>query len=123
MDILKKIEIGETTEALIRLTFDKRIALESEDENLNHYSRAMEINALKANTLAFIKRNPNANFKLVAPEKTFPKDFSMDFSNYSGKIDNPSEYILTINEYFDEVKVTQRVKVGRDIKFSIKIER
>ena len=45
MDILKKIEIGETTEALIRLTFDKRVALESEDENLNHYSRAMEINA------------------------------------------------------------------------------
>lgn len=122
MNTLKKIEIGETAEALIRLIFDKRVALESADENLNHYSRALEINALKASALAFIKRNPNAKFKLISPEKIFPKDFSIEFSNYCGEIENPSEYTLTINEDFDEIKVNQKVKVGRDIKFTIKIE-
>jgi len=125
MTTIRKIVVGESTESIIRFLFDHRIALESEEVNYNSIDRAMKIRDLKGQVISFIKRNPNSNFELIAPERISDKIINLRFTNYNDDItelDECSEYVIEVDDSFVKAYVTQKVKVGKNITLTIKAE-
>lgn len=125
MNEMKNIVVGETTEIIIRTLFDSRIAQESNENAYNTVDRALKIRDLKSQMLGFIKRNPNAIFKITAPEFKSDKNIRLTFSNFDHYLSdeedlNLSLYKIDIQDNFIEANIIQEVKVGKDIMLKIK---
>lgn len=115
---LKKVVLGESTEAVIRHLFDRRSAQEGNEGSLNSMDRSLRINELKGEVLHFIKNNANSNFSLVVPEYKVNKSVKVTFSNYLGELDGEaSEYVFKIDENFSKCEVVHKLRVGRDVVF------
>lgn len=115
---MKPIILGELTESIIRLIFDKRAALESNDDSLNTMSRTLKIKDLKNQVLSFIKRNPNCRFMLEVPEYNTEKITRLQFSNFVEPTDEDeiaSSIELIINDRFTKCIITEKVTIGKDI--------
>jgi hypothetical protein len=123
MNQIKKLVIGTTTESVLRLLFDLRVANESSDPDFNSASRALRIQDLKAQVLGFIKRNPNGTFIVISPEYKSEKVLTLKFDNFildEDEEENDNTYEIVINENFVEAEITHKVLVGKDIVLKIK---
>jgi hypothetical protein len=125
MSEIQKLVVGETTETLIRVVFDQRIAQESNEDLLNKVDRALKIRNLKTQVLGFIKRNPNAIFELTVPEYKSEKSLKLRFANFSSHdLDEDttefSKYSIVLKDNFVEGEIIQQVTVGKDIVLKIK---
>jgi len=125
MTTFKKIILGETTEAAIKLLFDNRIAQESSDEStaLNVMNRSMTIKDLKTQVLSFIKNNPNSSYKLIVPEFNSDKKLELLFTNYSylndEDEDKVSEYEIVVDEAFNECNIKHKSLLGEPVKLRL----
>ena len=122
MSGIKKVVIGGAVEAVLHTIFDNRVLQESNEENYNSAKRALLINDLKRQILAFVKRNANSRFKVFIPELYMNKTVSIGFNNFEEPEENDdiiSDYSIVIDESFTKCSVTQKAEVGRDIVISI----
>lgn len=126
MSEIRKLVVGDTTEAAIRLLFTQRIAQESNDPSHSTVNRAIRIKDLRSQIMGFIKRNPNSNFELIVPEYKSEKEIKLVFDNFTSdgsQSDNDiSRYRIIINDNFVEAEIIHRVIVGRDIVLKIKAQ-
>lgn len=118
MRTMRKIVVGDTTEAVIKLAFDKRAAQESGDSPLDSMSRTLKIRDLRIQIISFIKRNPNSRFRLEIPEFNTEKLLRIGFSNFvetNEDDDSIAKYELKVNDRFTECTVIQKAEYGKDI--------
>ena len=125
MNKIQKLVVGETTETVIRVIFDHRIAQESSDNALNLIKRASRIKDLKYQVIGFIKRNPNHIFDLIVPEYKSDKELKLSFTNFNdinADEDDFSKVQIHIQDNFVDAEITKKVKIGRDIVLKLKAE-
>jgi hypothetical protein len=123
MNQIKKIVVGSTTEAAVRLLFDNKVLQASNDGGtLTLVARALKINDLRTQVLSYIKRNPNSRFEIIAPEHSVDKSIGLVFNNFvdSGDDDDVSEYRIVIDDSFTSCEITQKAKIGADITMTLK---
>ena len=125
MDAIKQqVVIGESTETLLKLAFDNRIAQESGEGALNAMSRAIQIRDLKTQVLSFIKRNSNSKFKIEIPEYGVDKVLTMSFTNFIEEdIEEVSKFDMAIDDNFTKCRIAQKADLGRDIELILTSEK
>jgi len=143
MSDIKKMIVGETTAAVMRAIFDYRIAQESTEPNLNTVQRAGRIKNLKAQIMAFIKRNHNGLFRIIIPEYMSSKTLMLEFTNFNEDklsktwcINSSKEiyyqkdlkdkfifYTIEVHDNFVQATIIQKVNVGKNIVLRIEAER
>lgn len=123
MNTIKKIVLGDSTEAIIKSIFNNRIAQESREETLNSISRASQIKDLQIQVLSFIKRNANSSFKLKFEEYNVNKQLVLNFTNFQeidfSEDDETSKFELEIDNSFTKCYVSQKADLGKDITLTI----
>jgi hypothetical protein len=127
MSNIKKLVVGDTTKAAIRLLFDQRIAQESNDPSFNTIERALNIGKLKSQVMGFIERNPNSRFELVTPEYKNEKVVKLSFDNFENDGEDEDDlnehtckYKIVVDDNFVEASIINKVVVGKDIVLRIK---
>lgn len=126
MSEMKKLVLGETTEAVLRLLFDRRVAEESSDPEFNTANRALRIHNLKTQIIGFVKRNPNGRFILIVPEYKSEKVLKVVFDNFTiednAEDEKVNDYEIVLKDNFVEAEIIHKVIVGKDITLKIKAE-
>jgi hypothetical protein len=124
MDTIKKVVIGDTTEAIIKLLFDHKIAQESNEGAMNAQRRALEIKDLKGQIISFIKRQPNAKFSIEAPEHRINKSVKLSFTNYDEdqEDDDSIQYKVVVMDDYSSCRITQKSILGADVTLTLKAE-
>jgi hypothetical protein len=122
MNEMKRIVVGDTTEALVRSIFDQRTMQENSGEkSLNAANRSLTLKDMRAQVMAFIKRNANSRFSITFQELNLNKTTTISFTNYDEDPDEEpvGDYVFDMSEDFTKCEITQKVKIGKDIKLFI----
>ena len=118
---IKKLIIGNTTEALLNTLFNNRISEESTSNDFNSNSRAIKIKDLKNQIIGYMKRNPNSRFTVIAPEFKSEKQVKLQFNNFlDEEDDDDSVYVISIEDNFVTAEIIKIVEIGNNIKLTLR---
>jgi len=105
------IKVDETSIRLIKALFDSRIQVETEDANLESFSKAMRIKSLQNKIVSFVNNNPVSNVVIKAPDFETKKEIVVSFSNYSGEFSG-SDITIQVKDNWEEAELIFTPLVG-----------
>lgn len=106
------IKVDETAIKTLKGIFAARISLESQEANLENFSKSLRIKDLEGRIISFIKTNPVSNFEINFPGENTTKKITLKMSNFSGDEREGNDIVINVLDSWDEAEVFFAATLG-----------